>query len=54
MAEEEITWTRPGRTWTREEKDELCDLFGELWTESFGRIEHRLIELGNPILAQSA
>lgn len=54
MAEENITWTRPGRTWTREETDELCDLFAILWAESFGPIEQSFIEHGFPILAQNA
>jgi len=49
-----MTWTRPGRIWTEEQAQLVCDLLGQMWTAAFGHIEERLESMGFLVLSQKA
>lgn len=37
-------WTRPGRVWTAEERNELCDKIGQDWKDTFQNPDHMFEE----------
>jgi len=42
-AKDKMRWTRGGRTWTEEERDDLESQFSLLWDVFFGEVEEQFL-----------